>query len=170
MNELKKNDLIKVRKLCNIFRFIDDLNSINDCGKFESNSCNIYLEELQLGKENTDKHEASFLDLKDEKFHFGLFDKRDSFPFSIGRMPDKSSNVPSSIVYSAIGAESLRIVRASNNPESFSTGIKPLIARMSRQGVSIRKINSSTLKFFNKHHSDFNNICQSKQELLSLIS
>ena len=33
-------------------------------------------------------------------------------------MPDKSSNVPSNIVYSAIGAESLGIARASNNPES----------------------------------------------------
>ena len=37
INELKKNDLIKARKLCNIFRFIDDLNSINDGGEFESN-------------------------------------------------------------------------------------------------------------------------------------
>ena len=27
MNELKKNDLIKARKLFNMFRFIDDLNS-----------------------------------------------------------------------------------------------------------------------------------------------
>ena len=62
-------------------------------------------------------------------------------------MPDKSSNVPSSIVYSAIGAESLRIARASNKPESFSTAIKPLIARMSKQGVSNGKINSSILKF-----------------------
>ena len=85
-------------------------------------------------------------------------------------MPEKSSNVPSRIVYSAIGAESLRIARASNNPESFSTAIKQLIARMSRQGVSIGKINSSVLKIFNKYHSDFNNVCQSKQELLNLIS
>ena len=30
MNKVKKNDLIKARKLCNIFRFIDDLNSISD--------------------------------------------------------------------------------------------------------------------------------------------
>ena len=120
----------------------------------KNNYSNIYPEELQLGKENTDKHEASFLDLnikiKDGKFHFGLFDKRDSFPFSIVRMPDKSSNVPSSIVYSAISAESLRIARASNNPESFSTSVKPLIARMSRQGVSLGKRNSSVLKCFNK--------------------
>ena len=85
-------------------------------------------------------------------------------------MPDKSSNVPSSAVYSAIGAESLRPVRASNNPESFSTAIKPLIARMSGQGISIGKINSSILKFFNKHYSDFYNVCQSKEELLDLIS
>ena len=67
-------------------------------------------------------------------------------------MPHKSSNVPSSIVYSANGAESLRIARASNNPESFSTAIKPLIARMSRLGVSIVKINSSIVKIFNITH------------------
>ena len=174
MNELPKNDLTKARKLCNIFRFTDDLNSINDGGEFESNYSNIYPEEFQLGKENIDKLEASFLDLnikiKDGKFHFGLFDKRDPFPFSIIRMPDKASNVPSSIVYSAMGVESLRTARASNNPESFSTAIKPLIACMSRQGVSIGKINSSILKSFNKHFSDFNNVCQSRQELLNLIS
>ena len=81
MNELKKNDLIKAKKLCNISRFIDDLNSINDGREFESNFSKICPEELQLSKENTDKHDGSFLDLdihiKDGKFHFDLFDKRD---------------------------------------------------------------------------------------------
>ena len=72
---------------------------------------------------------------------------RDLFPFSIARMPDKSSNVPSSAVYSAIGAESLRIAGARSDPESFSTAIKPLIACMSRQNVSIAKINSVILNF-----------------------
>ena len=85
-------------------------------------------------------------------------------------MPDKSSNVLSRIVHSAIGAESLRIARTTNNPESFSTAIKSLIKRMSRQGVSIGKINSFILKFFNKHQVDFSNVCQSKQELLNLVS
>ena len=84
-------------------------------------------------------------------------------------MPDKSSNVPSSIVYSAIGAESLRIARASNNPESFSTPIKPLFVRMSRQVVSTEKINCVILKFLKKHQGDFNNVYQSNQELLNLV-
>ena len=66
--------------------------------------------------------------IKDGKSYFGLFDKRDSFPFSFVRMPDKSSNVPSSIVYSAIGAESLRTAE-----EQVTTlNRSPLIARMSR--------------------------------------
>ena len=67
--------------------------------------------------------------IKDRKFQFGHFDKRESFPFGIVRMPEKSSNVPSSIVYSATGAESLRIARASNNTASFSIAIKLPIAR-----------------------------------------
>ena len=50
--------------------------------------------------------------MNDGKFHFGLFDKRDSFLFSIVRMPEKSSNAPSSIFYSAVGTESLRVARA----------------------------------------------------------
>ena len=92
------NDLVsewpnQSKKICNISRFIGNLNFINDGGEFESNYSNIYPAELQLGKENTDKNETSFLDLnikiKDGEFHFGLFDKIDSFPFSIVRMPDK---------------------------------------------------------------------------------
>ena len=108
--------------------------------------------------------------IKDGKFHFGLFDKRDSFLSSFAKIPDKSSNVPSSIIYSAIGGESLRIARASNKPESFSTAIKPFIARMSRHGASVGKKNNFLVKFFNKHQVGFNNVCQSKQELLNLIS
>ena len=50
MNELKKNDLIKARKLYIIFRFIDDSISIIGGGEFQSIYCRIYLEELEIGK------------------------------------------------------------------------------------------------------------------------
>ena len=76
---------------------------------------------------------------------------RDSFPSSIVRILDKSINIPFSTVYAVIGSESLRIAREINNPESFSTAMKPLIARISRQRVSVEKINSAILKTFNKH-------------------
>ena len=67
--------------------------------------------------------------IKDERLDFGLFDKIDSFPFSIVRMPDKSRNVPSSIVYSAIGAVSLRIARASYNPDHPSQQLNYLLPK-----------------------------------------
>ena len=108
-----------------------DLNSINDGGEFETIYCNIDPEESELGKENTDKHQARFLDLnikiRDAKFQVALFDKRDSVPFSIFRMPENSCNAPSTIIHSAIGSESLRIARASNNPDKFSTAFNHLL-------------------------------------------
>ena len=39
------------------------------------------------------------------------------------------------MVYSAIGAEPLRIARAGNNPNSFLAATKPLVTQMSRQGI-----------------------------------
>ena len=52
---------MKARKICNIFRFSNDLHPINDGGEFESNFSKICPEELQLGKENTDKHKIIYI-------------------------------------------------------------------------------------------------------------
>ena len=80
-----------VYKFGNIFRFIDDLNAINDNGEFEKNIKNIYPEELELKKENVGINDATFLDLgidiKNKKFTYKLYDKRDDFGFPIVRMP-----------------------------------------------------------------------------------
>ena len=104
---------------------------------------------------NSNNLDASFLDLdikvKDGKFQVDLFDKRDSFPFTIVRMPYKSSNIPSNIFYSSICAEALRIARASNNSNSFSSSIKPLVTRMLKQGAYKEKLSNTPCKFFNKH-------------------
>ena len=115
---LKRTDLMTARKLKNIFRFIDDLNAINDHEIFFNNINNIYPAELELGKENEHNNEATFLDLhikiENCKFKTCLFDKRDNFKFDIVRMPHKSSNIPSNMFYNTISAESLRIVKASH--------------------------------------------------------
>ena len=70
-------------------------------------------------------------------------------------MPDKSSNIPSSIVCSAIGAESLRNARASNNPELFSTAIKLIIARISQQG-EVERLFESIVAMIVKIKQDYN--------------
>lgn len=84
-------------------------------------------------------------------------------------MPSRSSNRPSAIVYSVIGAEPLRTVRAINSPDSFFTAITSLVTQKSRQGVSIEIINIVTANFFNKRQEDFSNVCKSKQNLVKVI-
>ena len=63
MNEMKENDLIKARKLCNIFRFIINLNSLNGGKETRVSYCYIYPKDLVLGKENNEKHEAIFFSI-----------------------------------------------------------------------------------------------------------
>ena len=57
---------------------------------------------LIVGKENTDKHEARFLDLdikiRNGKFQVDLFDEIDLFLFFFVLVSDKSSNVAPNVV------------------------------------------------------------------------
>ena len=68
--------------------------------EFENNHIkNIYLDELELKKENEDTCVTSFLDLsievRDWKFTNELLDKRDVFLFFINGMPRLDSNMTS---------------------------------------------------------------------------
>lgn len=89
----------------NVFRFIDDLNAMND-NIFLENIHNIYPPELELKKENINESEATFLDLhikiQNNEYHTCLYDKRDDFGFDIVRMPFKSSNIPSNIFFNLL--------------------------------------------------------------------
>lgn len=111
---------------------MDDLNVINDGGELGHNFTVIYPEELQLNKENSNNLEASFLDLhikiENGKFVVGLFDKRELSLW----MPYKSSNLPSKMFNSAIGAETLNIAKANNNGNSFNSFVKPVMFRVFR--------------------------------------
>ena len=173
MDSLKKKDLLRARKFGNLFRFIDDLSAINDDGEFENNFKDIYPPELELGKENSNNYEASFLDLhirvENGKFCVGLFDKRDNFPFSIVRMPYKSSNIPSNIFYSAIGAETLRIAKANNSANTFYDSVTPLISRMMKQGAQKQRLCKVLGKFYNKHQLYFQKITINLQDFLTKI-
>ena len=58
------------------------------------------------------------------EFHTRLFDKRDNFGFDIVMMPFYCSNVPSKMFYGSIGAEFLRISRATSKTEDLSCNCK----------------------------------------------
>ena len=159
MKKLKKVDKRKARRYGNVFRFIDDLNSMNDGGEFERSFGEIYPPELELKKENSNNDQASFLDLdikvNNRVFDIQLFDKRDAFPFPIVRMPFTSSNMPSSIFYSSLGAELLRIARCSTTVEFFVSASSTLLTRMRKQGAKPNRINRILNKIFGRHPDIF---------------
>ena len=150
----KKNDIFTARKFRHTFRFINDLLAINDDGEFENCFSDIYPEELELKKEHGGDS-VSFLDLsisiKGRSFVTSLYDRRDNFPFSIVRMPYKSSNIPSKIFYSSIGAEILRIGRASTTSEAFTKSAKEVIQRMFRQGANPSQMTRILKRTYGRH-------------------
>ena len=82
---------------------------------------------------------ATFLNLdivvKDGVFIYKLFDKRDTFPFFIVRMPYIDSNIPKSIFYSAPVGEFLRIARSSLLYKDFIEKAFEMVNRMEAQGT-----------------------------------
>ena len=156
ISSIKKSNNILARKFGKVFRYIDDLLALNDGNSFESHYKDIYPEELQLNKENTDPRSTNFLDLRIQIvngiFVTHLYDKRDHFGFSITRLPYRESNIPCKMFYSTIAAESLRICRATSTSDSASSSIQGLVSRMTKQGASMLRMKSSIRKMVNRHH------------------
>ena len=98
---------------------------------------------------------VSFLDLKinieGRMFDTSLFDKRDDFPFDIVRMPYKSSNIPSKIFYSSLGAEILRIGRATMSTTAFVSSSRALIHRMMNQGAAREDVTRLLKKIYGQY-------------------
>ena len=89
------------------------------------------------------------------KFDHKLYDKRDTYNFSIVRFPFKESNIPSKMFHSTIGAEILRICRATSSYKTFIECCNPFIARMLKQGATALSINRVIAKFIQRHKSTF---------------
>lgn len=118
---LTKVGLKSVRGLTSVFRFIDDPTAINDCGKCERSSKEMYPSVLELKEEDWGNIEGSILDLfkQGNKSFMTLCDKSDVFPFSIVRMSHLTSNIPSKMFYGSNGKKILRFARVTNIKTNF---------------------------------------------------
>ena len=105
VTSLMKSDPVSARRYRYASRFIDDQCNLNDAGQFKNSCSTIYPPELHVKCEHEGIH-ATFLELdisvKNDMFVYKLFDKRDSFPFFIVRMPDLSGNIPDHVFYGSV--------------------------------------------------------------------
>ena len=165
-------DPARARKFRYASRFIDDEGNLNDNGEFGRSFQTIYPAELELKCEHQGRH-ATFLDMdiqiQDGMFVYKLFDKRDSFPFEIVRMPNLKSNIPDHIFYGSFMAEVLRIGRATLLYNDFLPRINTLCTRMTNQGGSARKLEKEFSKVFQKYPEVFSKYNKFTRELTSDI-
>ena len=169
ITDLKKKDPWKARKFRNINRYIDDLITPNDDNEFSKSFLQIYPPELKLNKENSSDDAATFLDMDikiiDNKFVTKLYDKRDSYVFEIVRLPHKCSNIPSKMFYNTIGAETLRICRATTDYASFKLSTHCLLERMVKQGACFNNIKSILDKTIQQHWQVFSKYNKNMSDL-----
>ena len=153
-----KNNIKQAYNFHACMRFIDDLLAINDNNQFGLEFKNIYPEGLDLTCEHTGKH-CTFLDLDIEiingKFQYKLFDKRDEYPFQIIRMPQKKSNIPKNIFYSAIKSEFLRISKTTSNEDDLVRRTIQLMKRMINQGADLNETRNHLKKTIYRHSEYF---------------
>ena len=157
----------------NASRFIDDECNLNDSGEFSKSYPDIYPQELQLKCEHHGTH-ATFLDLDilvvDNIFVYKLFDKRDDFPFTIIRMPDRSGNIPSHVFYGSIMSEFLRIARCTLLLSDFLPRANSLYRRMMNQGGSRNMVLRQIRKAMSRHPEPFQKYSSNPNEIMNNIT
>ena len=172
VKELMKNNPLDARKFLHATRFIDDECNLNDSSAFSNYHHLIYPPELELKCEHQGTH-ATFLDLDitviDNIFVYKLFDKRDDFPFSIIKMPDRSSNIPRFVFYGTIMSEFIRIARSTLQLDDFIPRASNLLSRMISQGGNRIKILGQIKKAFSRHSSLFEKYGSTSQQIVNLI-
>ena len=163
---------VKARHFYSTKRFIDDLCALNDGGEFGKSFLDIYPEELELKVEHSGSH-ATFLNLditiKEGIFVYKLYDKRDSFPFSIVRMPYIDSNIPQTIFYSALKGEFLRIARSTLYLKDFIPKANELLGRMKAQGAKNNLSTKSIKRIILKHPESFQQFPASRDNIFNLL-
>ena len=133
----------------------------------------IYPTELELKKENNNNSCAPFLDLyiyiEGEEFHTRLFDRQDNFSFYTVGMPFCCSIVPGKMFYGGIGAQFLRISRATSGIEDLARNCEQLLSRMLKQGGRVGRIKFSIVKMIRRHQEVFIGCNKSIEEVMRAI-
>ena len=172
MKSLMKSNPRLAMKFRFAVRFIDDECNLNDGGEFGRSYHLIYPEDLELKCEHQGSH-ATFLDLEinieNNIFVYKLFDKRDTFPFYIVRMPDLSGNIPKHVFYGSVMSEFLRIARCTLRYSDFLPSAISLFKRMIGQGGSKSLILKQISKAINRHPLPFTKYAKSAQDIMDDI-
>ena len=84
-------------------------------------------------------------------------------------MPFYCSSIPNKMFYGSIGAEFLRISRATNKIEYFSHTCKQLLSLLLQQTGQMRRIKFSLIKMIQRHQEVFVKYSKLIEEVMQAI-
>ena len=137
MKNLIKDNLQVAMKFKGTMRYIDDLLTLNN-SSFASKIPDIYPPELDLKKTTESPTTVCYLyrytlTIDNGKYVTAVYDKRDSFNFSIINFPYLSSNIPSKPAYGVYISQLVRIGRICDNFEQFNDRHDKLTSKLIKQ-------------------------------------
>ena len=145
------NDLVSLKSLSSIFRFQDDLLSLNDNGKFNDVLSDIYPTSMVINNTNISPAKSSYLDLMISvyrgKYRVSLYDKRKDFSFSVISYPFLDGNVPKAQSYGIFISQLVRFSRINSTYNGFYKDVKCLVDKLISQCFNNAALRKKFLKF-----------------------
>ena len=115
----------------------------------------IYPKELSLTTDDAILS-ANYLDLrieiKDNKIHTSLFDKRDAFHFTIVNFPYLTGNIPTKQSYGVFVSQLVRYARCCQDLKDFRSRTLILVKRLVRQHFTINLLKRTFGKFAESYY------------------
>jgi len=155
LKNFEEKDFDTLNKFKHCFRYIDDLMCLNNDGRMEDVMTEIYPNELALTSDDA-VLQSNYLDLdieiRDDKFHTKLFDKRDAFSFQIVNFPDLSGNIPHKHSYGVFVSQLIRYARCCDELADFTTRSQTLIEKLTKQNFVLSQLRRVFEKFAATHY------------------
>jgi hypothetical protein len=155
------------------FRYVDDLFIIGkEVSKYIKLLKDIYHNELNLERTNSNANDCNFLDLNikliDNKIKSKIYNKTDDYNFEVMKYPHFNSNIPHCIIGNVIYGELLRFTRGCSFLEDYIVRCKDTISQLLKnnypEGLAIgifkaaSKRNSLYREKYNISDNEINNL------------
>ena len=153
--KLKTRQFYLLNKFKHCCRYIDDLFAINNNKTLLRLKHKIYPPELDITTDDENDHNVHYLDLdiliKNDKFSFCIYDKRDKFNFPIVNFPNLSGNIPTSHSYSVFLSQLVRYARGCLYFEDFQKRTNSLIIKLLKQNFRLHRLEKVYKKFCSRY-------------------
>ena len=149
------NKIEDLAKLEYVYRYQDDLLSLNDFGLLERVLSEIYPPEMIINKTNTSVRKTNFLDLTisiyRRKFFVKLYDKRNDYDFDVINYPFLDGNIPKGQSYGIFISQLVHLARINSSFNSFILDCKNLVRKLARQSFNIAALRKRFEIFVDKY-------------------